>query len=602
MGVSERLATLDTHMAAVLPTNAAPTRRFGRFELKLLVGKSLATNTWLAFDSALKSDVLLCVPRVQPGNAAETDNWTQDVLRASKLKHPGLLEMIDMGTHEGWPFTVHERSDRSTLAERLQPGQAAIAQQDVVTWVVDILDGLAYAHDAGVAHRDLALHNIVIDPAGHARLIGLSAGIAAKVSGNAAPALGRHEQRFWAERDILMVGLVLHRLLAGHAALDDNDFGHAAERVGPEIVRLPWSTPQPVPETMRAIVNRATDRQQRQRYLNARTLLAALQGWVKTNSQESAGPLSLLMDRLNTVGHLPSRSTDSDVVQRLLTNEQLRVDGIVDQLANDPAICWELLRAINASRRQAGSDDTVTSLSRTIVLLGQQGLRKLCSNVRTWPGVLSQVPSKSERASSASPIDALDHELKLTCTAAMAARWLRPFNIGDEEVMMAAMSQRLGRLLLLYHYPDESAQITRLMMPAPPQEIGGKPTPGMNYAAATGAVLGINPDELTGAVLRHWGLGESLIQSVKPFGDVAPRHPENSDDWLRLIANLSNELCGVIGRPQTQQMVLLNHILARYARPAQMGQKEMQEALKRALGAVDTQWQANTFPALQMMV
>jgi HD-like signal output (HDOD) protein len=589
-------------MAAVLPTHAAPTRRFGRFELKLLVGKSLATNTWLAFDGGLKSDVLLCVPRVQPANAAERDNWTQDVLLVSKLKHPRLHEMVDMGVHEGWPFTVHERGNFLTLAEHLQPGHGGLNLQETVGLLVDILDGLAYAHEAGVAHRDLALHNILIDGSGRAKLIGLSVGIAATVPGSAATAMSRHEQRASAERDILMAGLVLHRLLAGHAALDDNDFGHAVERVGPEIVRLPWTTPQSVPETLRAIVNRATDRQQRQRYLSARTLLAALQGWVKTNSQESAGPLALLLDRLSSVGHLPSRASDMSSIQRLLTNDGLRVDGMVDQLINDPAICWELLKVINTVRYQAGSDDTVTSLSRTIVLLGQQGLRKVCGGVRTWPGVLHVAASKADRPGVASPAEALEHELKMACAAAHTARWLRPFNIGDEEVMVAAMSQRLGRLLLMYHYPDESSQIARLMQAGPPPEPGDKPTPGMNYAAAVGAVLGINPDELTGAVLRHWGLGESLIQAAKPYGDTAPRHPENPDDWLRLIAGLSNELCNLIGRPQKQQMVLLTQILARYARPAQVAQKEMQEALKRALGSVDTQWQQQVFPNLQMMV
>ena len=55
-----------------------------------------------------------------------------------------------------------------------------------------------------------------------------------------------------AERDVLMAGLLLHRLLAGHPALDDPDLASASLRVGPEIVRLPWSTPQPVAETLRS--------------------------------------------------------------------------------------------------------------------------------------------------------------------------------------------------------------------------------------------------------------------------------------------------------------------------------------------------------------
>lgn len=584
-------------MSTPTPTQAVPARRFGRFELRSLVGKSLASNTWLAFDARLQAEVLLCVPRVQPVGTAERERWTQDVQLASKLKHPRLAPVVDMGVHEGWPFTVHDRGSGPTLADRLAAGQPHFTTMEVVALVIDVLDGMAYAHDAGVAHKDLALHNVLLDSTGRAALVGLSVGLAAKEPGGREDTLSRQEQRAAAERDIVMVGLLMHRLLAGHPALDDADLGHVAGRLGLEIIRLPWTTPQPVPDTLRAIVNRATDRQQRQRYLNARTLLAALQGWVKANSQESAGPLALFMDRLNSVGHLPSRAADMTSVHRLLTNESLRVDEIVDQLVRDPAMCWELLKVINTARYQAGTDESVTSLSRTIVLLGQSGLQRVCYGVRTWPGVLKAAESLKDTDSATAAIDALSHEMKLACVVALTARWLRPFNVGDEEVMMAAMSQRLGRLLVLYHYPEESAQITRLMQPGPPPEPEGKPTPGMSYEAAVGAVLGINPDELTSAVLKHWGLGDSIIQATKPYGASMPHRPESPDEWLRLIANLSNELAALVGVSGRQQQQLLTQILTRYARPSQTSQKELQDALRRALGSVDARWLARTFPA-----
>ena len=66
------------------------------------------------------------------------------------------------------------------------------------------------------------------------------------------------ERRQAAERDVLMIGLLMYRVLASNPALDEPDLGSAAKRVGLEIVRLPWTTPHPVPETLRAIVNRAT--------------------------------------------------------------------------------------------------------------------------------------------------------------------------------------------------------------------------------------------------------------------------------------------------------------------------------------------------------
>ena len=69
-----------------------------------------------------------------------------------------------------------------------------------------------------------------------------------------APRAGRHRAARRARRRPSVVGRL-------------PPFGH-------EIVRLPWTTPHPIAEPLRAIVNRATDRQERQRYRSARTLRA----------------------------------------------------------------------------------------------------------------------------------------------------------------------------------------------------------------------------------------------------------------------------------------------------------------------------------------
>ncbi|TBO28806.1 HDOD domain-containing protein [Aquabacterium lacunae] len=586
-------------MAAVPSSAGTSTRRFGRFELRQLVGKSAASNTWLAFDTALQGEVLLCVPRVAPANATQRENWTQDLLLASRLKHPRLIEIVDMGVHEGWPFVVHERKGMLTLSERLQPGQGHLTVTESVQVIIDLMDGLAYAHEAGVSHRDVALHNVVFDAGGKACWIGLSAGIAAPPPGSPPPLPGRQMQREQSERDLLMVGLLLHRLLAGHPALDDGDLGHAASRVGLEIVRLPFTLAQPVPDTLRAIVNRATDRQQRQRYLKARTLLSALQGWLKAHSQESNGPLALLMDRLQSVGHLPSRDEDLQPLQQVLVSETLRVDDIVDRLVLDPAVCWEVLRVINHLRQRAGrTEESITSLSRGLTLLGQQGVRKLCAGVRAWPGALGAQVSLQGATTSAQSLKTLSDELKMCCIGGITARWLRPFNVGDEEVLLAAMAQRLGKLLIYYHFPDEAAQILKLMQPGPPAEEGGKPTPGMAFEAAVGAVLGIHPDELTTAVMNYWGLSDALVQAARPIGlSNAPRRPENPDDWLRVTASLANELCLLIGQPHQRQAALLQHILGRYARPAAVTQQEVLDALNRAVERVEPAWKAGVMPA-----
>lgn len=575
-------------MAAVTPPPTAAPRLFGRFELRQMLGRSMASSTWLAWDPRAQQEMLLCVPRAQPANVAEREEWSQDVLSAARLKHPHLAEALEVGTHDGWPFLIAARNGGMTLVERLQTSPPP-TPLEVANWLCEVLEGLAYAHEAGVAHQDIGLHTVLIDKGGHAALAGLGVGLVPLQPGQAQRASrGRQEIRKTSERDVLMAGLLLHRLLANHPALDDADLYSAANRVGTEIVRLPWTTPHPVPETLRAIVNRATDRQHRQRYLNARTLLSALHGWVKTNATDSGGPLALLLDRLNSVGSLPGRPDTERGFISALSADALRVDDFVDVVVKNPALVWELMRAVNtASYSSTSSDEGVTTLSRAVLLLGQRGLRQVQAAVRAWPGALGAMASMSADAGKLA-MKALEDELRNTCLAGHIARLMAPFSIHDEEASIAAMSQRLSWLLVLYHFPDEALQIQRLMQSVPASEPGGQPTPGMSLEAAAGAVLGINLDDLTAAVMRHWGLHERLVQAARPLGlQRGVRHPANTDDTLRTVASMANEVVHATSLQGPKFMAAMQQVHLRYARPLELGPKECGQALERAIRLVD---------------
>jgi eukaryotic-like serine/threonine-protein kinase len=72
------------------PARSATRRMFGRYELRQVLGRSAATMTWRAIDSAAGTDVMLSMPRVQPADAMAQDDWLRDVQRAIRLKHPNL--------------------------------------------------------------------------------------------------------------------------------------------------------------------------------------------------------------------------------------------------------------------------------------------------------------------------------------------------------------------------------------------------------------------------------------------------------------------------------------------------------------------------------
>lgn len=579
---------MQATMATAATQQQTAPRQFARFQLLRMLGRSLASAVWLAMDPRLQQEVLVVVPRAQPANVRERENWMADVQAGARLRHPRLSEVLEVGLHEGWPFVTYARGSGMTLAERVSTG-SSLTPVESVQIIAEVLEGVAYAHEAGVAHHDIGLHDVLLDANGHAQLLGLGAGLARLAPGDArAQHMGRQELRLASERDVLMCGLLLHRLLANHPALDDADIGSAAGRVGVEIVRLPWTTPHPVPETLRAIVNRSTDRQHRQRYLNARTLLGALHGWIKTNADEAGGPLALLLDRLNSVGTLPSRPGMERALVGALSQEMLRVDDFVDVLVMNPALTWEMLRAVNtASFRSQGVDEAVSTLSRAVMLLGQQGIRKVASTVRAWPGALGAQASLTHTGETPAVV-ALQHELRRTCLAGAMARLLAPFTIHDEEASVSAMSQRLGRLLIHYHFPDEAAQIHRLMQPSPATEPDAKPTPGMQLETAVSAVLGVNLDDLGGAVLQHWGMHERIVHAGRPLPRTTPvRHPSSPEETLRAVASLANELTDALQMEPTKVPSAIHQAYLRYARALELSSKECLQTIEQATRLVD---------------
>lgn len=565
----------------VASSSALTTRRFGRFELRQLLAKSARTMNWLAYDPRAGLELVLSMPRVQPVDEAAQEHWLHAARAAARLKHPRLVPVLDVGIEERWPFVACERLQGSTLAEHVA-SHGAPGAGEAVAWICDALEGLAYAHEAGVAHGDIGSHNLLIDAQGQVRVLALAAsaeqpaaeGSGARRGGGSLaldPSLLR-SQRAASERDVLAVGLLLHGLLASHPALDQPDIGLAVELVGREIVRLPWTTPQPVPEALRAIVNRSTERQERQRYLSARSLLRALQGWRDAEAQDGGGPLALLLDRLHSVGHLPARPGLTQRVAQLVAMERQRLDEMVDVIVQDPALACELLRTVNAAQFAGHGDSPVTTVRRAMLLIGLQGVRSAAGGLRAWPGPLASAGA-----------DALERGLNRARLAGHVAEMLCPAGLDAEEALLGALLQNLGRLLVLYHFPDEAEQIRQLMLPGPRIEPDAPEPPGMNEGAAASAVLGADFESLGAAVARYWGLHDAMVQTMRRHpADKAVHKPDDRHGVLHAVASLANELVDASQLPAQKQLGAMNLLVQRYARALGFTQKELQEALHKA--------------------
>lgn len=601
------VAALQARATADTPERAAPVLRwFGRFQLQKLLGKSLSSMAWLAYDPRLNQEVMLTVPRVQPRDAGAAQTWLDEAGLAGRIKHPCLADSLEVGMAAHWPYIAVDRALGLTLGEKLTSLSPALAvPEQSVQWICQVLEGLAFAHQAGYTHRDLQLHNILVSEQGQVRVAGLGVaqngltatdfGAPTPASASASAAVARAGQvglipptslldgltahREAAVRDVLAAGVLLQHLLTGHAVLDEPDTFKVIARVAPEgreIARLPWVTPHLISDGLRAISNRCLAHQPRQRYLSARTLLQALNGWLTSQMQDQGGPLGLLLDRLHSVGHLPAKAGVGERVAQLSRREGQHTYEIAEEILQDMALSFELLRLVNSAQvqsTQVQGNGPVLTIRRCIALMGLDGVRHASKALRAWPGPLSEAGAA-----------ALKRCMDQARWAGHVAQALRPAGYDPEAVYLVAVLQNLGRLLVQYHFGDEAEQIRQLTFPVRALNAApGEPElRGLSEEIAAMSVLGVTIDEMGAAVARHWGLGDEVLHMVRPLSKVAPvRVFDNDNDLLRATASAANEAVEAAQNLKSPQLVpALSAIAQRYAKVLNANLNAFQEALE----------------------
>jgi Protein kinase domain len=88
----------------------------------------------------------------------------------ARLSHPNIVTIHDMGEDDGRLFIVMELLEGEDL-RRLIARQAPLAIEDKLSIMLQICDGLHYAHQKGVVHRDIKPANIVLLGTGQVKIL-----------------------------------------------------------------------------------------------------------------------------------------------------------------------------------------------------------------------------------------------------------------------------------------------------------------------------------------------------------------------------------------------------------------------------------------------
>src|SRR5919205_3410555 len=126
-----------------------------------LIGAGGMGTVYKAHDEKLQRVVALKV--LPPEAVAQEDRrrrFLQEARAASALNHPHILTVYEIGEADGKPYMAMEYVQGETLRQRLAARPFTI--KEALDIAVQVADGLAKAHEYGIAHRDLKPENLMI--------------------------------------------------------------------------------------------------------------------------------------------------------------------------------------------------------------------------------------------------------------------------------------------------------------------------------------------------------------------------------------------------------------------------------------------------------
>jgi serine/threonine protein kinase len=290
-------------------TPAAPMKeltgqRIGKYDIQKPLGKGAMGMVYLAHDTVLERDVAL---KVMVSNIADdpelNERFKREAKAVARMTHPNVVNVFDLGyASDGSPFIAMELLKGMDLqkAARTPPPLPLERKLNVI---IQVLSGLAHAHQAGIVHRDIKPANVFLNQDGTAKLMdfGVARLTTASMTGTGnivgtADYMSPEQvkgAKVDGRSDLFSVGCMLYELLAGKRPFHSENLMAIFYKITHEEPNWDPIPQGPEYDELLSILKKALAKNLEERYQTAYAFAQDLKEYLKTHTSGEAAEHAL---------------------------------------------------------------------------------------------------------------------------------------------------------------------------------------------------------------------------------------------------------------------------------------------------------------------
>lgn len=260
-------------------------QRISDYKIIGTIGHGAMGVVYEAYQPSLKRKVAIkVIPNSLSAFTEIVKRFEIEATSAAQLRHPNIVTILEFGKDKHIYFYAMEYIQGETLEDKLK--KEKISLEEALNIIVQVGEGLNYAHEHGIIHRDIKPSNIIIDEEGHPLIadFGLAKVEATeeitsnKVIGT--PSYMSPEQanpelknKLDKRSDIFSLGVLLYRILIGEVPFKGRSNLEIIKKIVEQDPRYPRKANPEIPVDIEAVILKAMEKSPDKRYQTVREFI-----------------------------------------------------------------------------------------------------------------------------------------------------------------------------------------------------------------------------------------------------------------------------------------------------------------------------------------